>query len=477
MERILSSLQMKTADRYTIDTLGVDEDLLIERAGRAVADEIISRFKGGRVLVCIGQGNNGKDGQVVANILSKKHGFSVMTLNVENGIFKLFDKKFDIIVDCIFGTGLNKNIDGKYKLAIDKINESKSYVVCCDIPSGINADNGFIMGEAVKANLTVAIQEFKLGHFLNDGIDYCGDVVQKDIGISVWDDDCVKKISSADLKPYFPRLKRNVHKGSFGKATIFGGSIDFVGGVILSLNGLSAFKMGSGYVNLAVPKSMLGIYVANCPECTFTAINDANGHIIYDVASLNKLLDYDVISFGMGLGNSEEVYKSLHYILENYKGRLVIDADGLNALSSFGLEILKQKKCKVVLTPHVGEFARLLKANASEIMPDIITFAKSFAKDYDVTLVVKSATSVITDGANTFINVTGTSGMAKAGSGDVLSGIMAGVLSKGLPLLDSAVCACYVFGKAGECASKKSNDYCVVPSDVVNCLPLVINSI
>ena len=142
MERVLTVEQMRVADSYTIEKLGVMQSDLVERAGRAVADEILKRFYGGRVLVCVGKGNNGADGRVVANILSKKHGYSVVVYNVATGMLKIFDKKFDIIVDCIFGTGLNKNVDGKYKNTIEKINASGAYVVSCDIASGLNGDNG-----------------------------------------------------------------------------------------------------------------------------------------------------------------------------------------------------------------------------------------------------------------------------------------------------------------------------------------------
>ena len=191
MERILTADQMRAADKFTIENLGVSEQTLAQRAGKAVADEIIKRFRGGRVLVCVGKGNNGEDGKVIANLLAKKHGFNVSVVSVYNGVFKLFEQKYDIIVDCIFGTGLNRPVDGIYKTAIDYINNSGAYVVSCDIPSGINCNNGQVMGVAVKARLTVAIQEYKTGHFLGEALDSTGEIVLKDIGISVWDDDFI----------------------------------------------------------------------------------------------------------------------------------------------------------------------------------------------------------------------------------------------------------------------------------------------
>ncbi|MBQ0099808.1 MAG: bifunctional ADP-dependent NAD(P)H-hydrate dehydratase/NAD(P)H-hydrate epimerase, partial [Firmicutes bacterium] len=272
MERILTVEQMKENDRFTIEQLGVNKEELIERAGIAVTEEIIKRFPGGRVLVCLGNGNNGEDGRVIAKYLSKRHGFTVATINVFRGFYKMFDRKFDIIVDCIFGTGLNREVTGKQKEAIENINKSGAFIISCDIPSGLNGNTGLVMGTAVKANLTIAIQEYKLGHFLNNGPDYTGQIICKDIGISVWGEDYVNRVSEKEVAKFFEKRNRNVNKGNFGKVSIFGGSKDFPGSVLLSLNGLSALRVGTGYSNLAVPESLLPIYSCVVPECTMTGI-------------------------------------------------------------------------------------------------------------------------------------------------------------------------------------------------------------
>lgn len=477
MERILTTEQMRHADNYTIEKLGVSQEILVERAGAAVAEEIIKRFPGGRVLVCIGVGNNGADGKVIATLLAKKHGFSVNTINVSNGIFKLFDKKYDIIVDCIFGTGLNRPVEGKFKKVIDLINKSGAYVVSCDIPSGLNGDSGLIMGVAVKANLTVAIQEFKLGHFLNDGIDCCGDVVAKDIGISIWGDEFIKRLNSASLTKYFLPRKRNSHKGNYGKCAVIGGSVDYTGSVVLTSNALSAFKMGSGYVNLVVPKSLFNAYVGKIPECLLTGILDCEGKIQLDEKVLSKLLEYDSIAVGMGMGVDKGTYDVVSYLLANYKGKLVIDADALNSLSTFGVEVLKNSQCKVVLTPHIGEFSRLLAVSKEEILSKPIKHAQDFSKEYNVTVLLKNAVSVITDGSETYLNTTGSSGMAKAGSGDVLSGVIAGVLCNNPDesVVENVAAACYLFGKAGEYAEDEQNEYTMTASDIIKNLYKAIN--
>ena len=470
MERILSVEQIRFADHYNINVLGVCEKDLIQRAGKSVADEIKRRFRGGRVLVCIGKGNNGEDGKIIAQELSKTHGFSVNTLTVSNGIFKIFDKKFDIIVDCIFGTGLNREVEGKYKTAIEKINNSGAFIISCDIPSGLNGDSGKVQGVAVKANLTIAIQELKLGYFLGDGKDYCGEVVAKDIGISVWEENCVKRFSSPSLKDFFPKKPANSNKGWFGKVAIIGGCIDYTGSIILSSNALVALKMGIGYANMVVPKSLFTSYVGKVPECLLTPINDVDGYADFDEKTLSGLLDYNCIAIGVGAGISQGVYKNICYLLRNYNGTLVIDADGLNCLAKFGVDVLVDKKCKVILTPHVGEFSRLTNLAKNEILDNCIDLAKDFAKKYGVILLLKNAVSVITNGNEVYLNTTGTPAMAKAGSGDVLTGIISGISARNQDVFMSTVASAYLFGKAGEIATKEQNEYTVTASDIISVL-------
>ncbi len=477
MERILTVQQMRDADKYTINNLGITEDELVCRAGEAIANEISSRFRGGRILVCVGKGNNGADGIETSKILSKIHGFSVTLFNAEADSLEIFNNKFDIILDCLFGTGLNRIVDGKYKEIIDKINTTKCFVISCDIPSGLNGDNGLIMGVAVKANLTIAIQELKIGYFLNDGVDYTGEIVVKDIGISVWEDDFLKRLRHKDIKKFFPDRNRNSHKGSYGKVAIIGGSKNYSGSVALSLSAYLALKMGSGYSNLLIPNSLFDIYALRFLECLVTPINDDNGNIVFDRENIEKILDYDCISIGMGIGVSKDVYETIKFLLENYHGKLIIDADGLNSLAKFSVDILKNKKCQVVLTPHIGEFIRLTGCEKQDLFENEISLAKQFAKKYNVLLVLKSAVSVITDGENTFINTKGCSGMAKAGSGDALVGVMSGVLANNDANVESLACACYVFGFAGQYAQKNLTPYTMTPSDLINGLNEAVKSI
>ncbi len=477
MERVLTVEQMRAADKNTIEKLGISEQTLVERAGRAVVDEIVKRFAGGRVLVCIGGGNNGKDGRVIADILSKTHGFTVATYNVLNGVDKLFDKKFDIIVDCIFGTGLNRVVDGKYKNAIEKINLAQAYKVACNIPSGLNGDNGVVMGDAVRANLTVAIQEYKIGLFLNDGPDYTGEVVVKDIGISVWEENCTIKLSDEDVKSFFPKRPRNVNKGTFGKVAILGGSKSFVGSPLLSACALTALKCGTGYSFLYVPQSLFDIYAGKNPEVIVKTYPDENGVLKFDEKATENLMNFDVLCLGMGTTPSLEIYKIIEYLAHNYKGTLIIDADGINSIKSFGLSVLKNAECEIILTPHIGEFCRLTGLDKSTVLGDPVGAAIGFAKEYGVTLVLKNAVSIITDGKAVYLNTTGNSALAKAGSGDVLDGVLCGMAANKDDLTKVCAAACYVFGRAAEKAVEEQNEYTVTASDVIGSLSAAINSL
>ncbi|MCQ2399976.1 MAG: bifunctional ADP-dependent NAD(P)H-hydrate dehydratase/NAD(P)H-hydrate epimerase, partial [Clostridia bacterium] len=288
---------MKNADKYTIENLGVPSDVLVERAGEAVAEEIIRRKKGGRVLVVCGRGNNGADGKVIAKTLSSHHGFSVKIYDVCADDISVLDGDYDIIVDCIFGTGLNRKVDGEYKTVIDKINGKGKYVVSCDIPSGLNADTGVPMGVAVKANLTVAVQEYKTGHFFNDGIDYSGETVAKDIGISIWGEDFSYRLTKEDVCAYFPKRNRNSNKGDYKKACVIGGSESFYGAPLLSSLSLTSLVGGAGYAYLGVPESRYSLYAGINPECIVLPCNGADA---------DKFFFADSIAAGMGKGAREE---------------------------------------------------------------------------------------------------------------------------------------------------------------------------
>ena len=474
MKRVLSTEQMRGAENSALLLQGISSSDLVVRAGNAVAKAITDRFSGGKVLVIVGKGNNGADGRVIFQALSLNENFSVSLADV----FHLPEEKFDIVVDCIFGTGLNREPEGEYAAAIDYINDCGAFVVACDIASGLSADNGTVVGRCVKADLTVAIQNFKLGHFLCDGIDKSGETIVVDIGIGE-PQKTPLILDGEDVKRLFCKPLRNVNKGSFKKAAVIGGSKSFSGSAVLAYSALAAFKTGLGYSNIAVPGCVFPAIAGVAPECTVTILKDDGNNFVFDEDSVLPLLKYDALSVGMGMGATEEVYKLVVFLLKNYRGRLIIDADGLNALHLFGADVLREKRdCEVVLTPHVGEFCRLTGKSKQQVLKEGVSAAETFAKSYGVTLVLKSATTIITDGENVYINIKGSPCMAKAGSGDVLSGLLTGILCKGEEVAFSSAAATYIFGTAGESAEKEhGNPFTVTATDLLHSLSSVVTDI
>lgn len=472
MIRVLSVEEMLSAES-SIKNLGVTEEILVSRAGNAIAEEILSRFKGGRILFVCGKGNNGADGKVAASILSQKHGFKVGVVDAFSSDNHNFND-WDIVVDCIFGTGLNRCVTGQALKTINDINCSKAYKIAVDLPSGLSGNGGVVLGACVKADLTIAIQEYKLGHFFGDGVECSGELSVKDIGISVWGDDYARLIDASDARACFPKRRKNTSKGSYGRSCIIGGSKSFCGAPLLA--SLACLKTGVGYTTVAVPDCIYNSVAGKNPECITYSLSSNDGAIKFDEKNLKGLLGYDSIAVGMGLTTSNETFKVVKYLLENYLGNLIVDADALNSLATYGVQYLKNAKCKVLITPHPKEFSRLTGLDIKDILLNPVYYAQNFAKEFSVSVLLKGTVSVLTDGVRTLVNTTGCSGMAKGGSGDVLSGIIAGVSARN-ELFASAMAGAYIAGLSGEIAEGKFNAYSVLPTDQINCIFLAINAI
>ncbi len=489
---VVSSDEMKNSETFTMEQKGVTSLELMEEAGTAIALEISKRYEKKKVLVICGLGNNGGDGFVIARkLLEKDFDVEVFAIkgtgskerekNKKQFSGKIHNKypsdKYEVIIDAVIGLGLSRGIEKDLYETIIKINEADAYVVSVDIPSGINADNGLVSNIAVQADLTIALGFYKNGHFLNDGLDYSGELMVENFGIFPSVTKSSSILEEKEIKEFFPKRERNVHKGSFGKATIIAGSKELIGASAISFNALCALKMGSGYAQLAIPKSLYSNFALNALENTYFLLKDKNGNLLFDKKNLNRIISHsDAIAIGMGLGVSREVYKTIEYLLKNYSKTLIIDADGLNSLATYGVGILKTKKCEVIITPHIKEFARLSDKDVDEIKQKGIQAARDFAYTYDLTVILKSAVSIIASPTDTYINITGNSGLAKAGSGDVLSGILVGLASRSKETLKIAAVASYILGETAESAvGNFQNEYTLVASDIINTIPMVIN--
>lgn len=475
MIRVLSNAQMRRADEYTISELNIPSETLMRRAGLAIADEVQKSAKErgvNDVLVVCGSGNNGGDGYVCAERLLKL-GLNVNVYAAGGRLSPDCEREKQrytggysqhicgaIIVDCLFGTGLCRPVTGEYADIINAINDSGAYVISADIPSGINGDNGQITGVAVKADKTVTIAEYKTGCFFGDGIDYSGKIVKADIGITCPEDNYAVICADEDIKKFYPERRRNTHKGTYGCANLVAGSEKYPGAA--ALGAAACLKSGCGYTKLTTADSVKYALVATLPQVIFCNEPDLNAN---------------AVAIGSGSGVSQKLYELISNLLQSYEGTLIIDADGLNCLAGYGCEILKNAKPSVILTPHIKEFSRLTGLSVRQILSDPVGEARRFASEYGVTVALKNAVSVITDGKKTVLNAAGSTALAKGGSGDMLAGFMCGTAARGIDPFNAAVCAAYTLGKSAEIAAQNKTAYCATAQDILNCIFLAIKGL
>lgn len=504
MEYVLTATEMKKCDETTIKEYGIESLVLMERAAFETANAVIAKYgKEIYVGVVAGCGNNGGDGIAVARILQEQ-GIRV-EINMVGESKKLTDETktqletakklnipiyygiehtlYDVIIDAIFGIGLTRSVEGKYRKAIEEINASKAQVVAVDIPSGVNTDDGRIMGCAVKADMTVTFAYRKIGLMLYPGASCAGEVCCVPIGIPrvLTDKKRTGVVTftdkEADLK--LPQRSQSGNKGTFGKVLFAAGSRSMGGACQLSA--LAAYRIGTGMVRVFTAEENRESLLRKLPEAIVDTYQDPNdGDILSErerQALLNGLEWADVIAVGPGLSLSDRAFDILKTVLGHCDKPLVMDADGLNLLAKNDtllreLEFGHRKTdAGIVLTPHLGEFARLVKAPVSEIKKDFLGTCKAFTKKYDVSLVCKDARTVITKrGKLTYLNSSGNNGMATAGSGDVLTGIISGLLAQGMTDFEAAVIGAYAHGLAGDYAREHASSYYIMAQDIINSL-------
>lgn len=483
---VVSNQEMREADEYTIRKLGQPSLTLMENAGTALADEVERMLPQGDVVCVCGGGNNGGDGFVCARLLTMR-GRTVKVL--------CYAEKFsadcaqnrqrwlemggemvtefptcDLIVDCLYGTGFHGRLEGKDALVVQEINKKRKQgvkVLSADLPSGICGENGLAMGECVQADVTLCLGEYKLGTMLNDGIAYAGIIKKADIGIVLPRDQYAYAITDEAAKAVLPKRFRNSHKGSYGRAAILAGSIAYTGAAYLSM--AACLRSGVGYTTLFTPEQILPYYILKEPEALLKSINEG-GRYAFNEENLLPLLQYDSIAIGMGMGVSLDVAECVRYLVTHYKGKLIIDADAINSLAAYESDLSglwKEKTCDVLLTPHMKEFSRLTGEGIEEIQRGGMGMPLRYAKEHGVCVLLKNAVSVISDGTKVALNVTGNSGQAKGGSGDVLSGLIAGLCASGVSVFDGASLGAFLTGRAADLAVLEKSEYGLTATDIV----------
>ena len=495
--KLVSGELMSLIDKYTIEEIGIPGAVLMENAGKGVFNEFLIKFnpnKKDSILIVCGKGNNGGDGFVVARYLHnygfenfnvvlltssdklkgdalinfkicEKLGINILEIESFHEFYDIFNTdRYDFIFDAILGTGLKFEVKDFYAKIIDFLNNMGSMVISIDIPSGLHSVTGLPLGVSIKADLTCTFAYKKIGLSGYPGCLYSG--VTKVVDISIPEtipfDFESFEIEEHEIKNFYGKRKIEGHKGTFGHVVIIGGSQGFTGAPVLS--GMAALRSGTGLVTSIVPED-----INNTVETLFIEgmtlpidFNNYNRDILIDF--INKK---DALIIGPGLGTSKEAKYLFFDILHNVSVPLVIDADGLNILSE-DTNYLNKIDAPVILTPHPGEMSRLLNIPVQEIQNNRLYAVKTLSDKYNVVVILKGYRTVIRGEGKNFICPRGSNALATAGSGDVLSGMVASFLAQGYKELKSASIATYIHGLAGEIAEEKKCSESVIARDIID---------
>ena len=513
--RILNAAQMREADRYTIEEIGIPSLVLMENAGRQVVAAMESAYEArldGRVGVLCGRGNNGGDGFVVARtLLQRGVDTAVFVIGavadirsdartnleilgrlgvtvVEIGDEQTWELHFSeisqctLIVDAIFGTGLKSALAGMMETVVADINASGIPIVSIDLPSGMSADTAHLVGDCIDASMTVTLAAPKLPLVLPPGESHAGDVVIADIGIP---SEVLEGLDGPRIELLTPDQVRSLveprapesHKGDFGRVTLVAGSRGKTGAAFLSAIG--ALRSGVGLITVATPASCLPTVASMAPELMTAPLPESKAGTVVPAAVQTVLeLEHDVLACGPGLGRGPEIAEFVRTLVERSTVPLVLDADALTVLADDPSCLTGREEREVIITPHPGEMARLIGASVEEVQTNRVQVAADFAATRRLYVVLKGHRTIIaTPDGHVFINPTGNAGMATGGTGDVLTGMIAAWLAQ---LLDAeAACRLAVFlhGAAGDAAEEHEGQVAMIATDLVEHLGYALNQL
>ncbi|MCR5649812.1 MAG: NAD(P)H-hydrate dehydratase [Lachnospiraceae bacterium] len=489
MEYILTAEEKHLADEYTSNKMYVTSTALMERAALAVYDVIIERnLPLNKVCIACGPGNNGGDGLALARILAENGiiadivipgGREKMSETEETQYKALLalcpeifvssmirEKEYSLLIDAVFGISLNRNPEGAYLdviKAFNDLHEKGAFTVSLDIPSGVNASTGRVMGTAVMADITVAFAFKSIGNVLYPGASFNNEVILKAIGITENSLKTIPRISAlSDEDISLPERIRYSNKGTFGKVLLIAGSKKMSGAAVLSAN--AAFRSGCGMVRVYTPKENRGILQETVPEAIVSVYDEED-----PLSEIKECFEWcDVVAIGPGLSFSDSAKALVKFVFENSPVPVVADADALNIASTDPGMLINESR-DIIITPHVGEMSRLTGLSVNDITEHLLETAADFAESYNVICVLKDARTVIADPqGKACINLNGNSGMATAGSGDVLTGIIVSLLAQGLNPYEAACMGCALHGKAGDAASKRLGEAGVMARDIID---------
>ena len=477
MERIVTGEQAKAFDRKKIEA-GASSLAMMRTAAEGIANVLAARFPKDRYVTAIcGTGNNGGDG-VAAAWLLKQTGFDVRivlcgseesctpdtayylrkakeaSVPVEH---EWTEKEGEVLIDALFGVGLNRPIEGEKKDLIDRINACGSPIVSVDLPSGLHADNGTILGTAVRASVTVAMQAKKAGMLLGKGRELCGEIVVQPLLDDPGEPELLR-LEETDIVPLFPKRPFDSHKGQNGHALLCVGSPTYPGAALLSAK--AALRGGSGLLSVCIPDPVRPFFAA-LPEAITIPTGTEDWCEKASETAIRAMQGKQAIGIGCGVGNGD-ITSLLEAALRSGV-RLVLDADALNQLS-LHRDLLHLLHQNVIITPHVGEMARLLEKTVSEILNDPLRAVCAFP----CTTLLKGATTLVHAGRRTAFLTYGNPGLAKGGSGDVLTGLITALSAQGLAPYDAACAGAYLLGTSADRAVRLLNERMLLASDVID---------
>lgn len=487
MQLWVNAAQMKAADQYTIQKLGVPSMELMEHAAQACV-QVLEDEKVDLSHVCVvcGSGNNGGDGFAIARILQNNR-YSVETFCVGNPehyteetqeqMHRLQEcggkitygmpqeDSYSVVIDAVFGVGLSRKVEGRYRQVIEQMNRMRGTKFAVDIPSGLSATTGCILGCAFKADYTVTFQLKKIGLELSQGRTMAGRVIVPDIGIStdsICEDQEIVRTAGKDIyRKMLPDRPEDSNKGTYGRLLVIAGSKGMAGAAYL--NAHAAYMTGAGLVRIYTSSDNREILQTLLPEAIVTTYEE------YNKEELLSLLTWaDSVCIGSGLGMSRLSEKILKTVIEYVKVPCLIDADGLNLLAENNNYLNQMAERRFVITPHMKEMSRLTGTPVEELKADRIQILKDFISKYRITCVLKdSRTLIASEEKGIRMNLTGNSAMAKAGSGDVLAGVISGWMVQGKEAEDAAELGTYIHGLSGDLAKFEKGVYSVMARDLI----------
>lgn len=502
---------MKEIDKWAQKSLGIPGTVLMENAGRGCVEIIKKYFElpNLKVLIFCGKGNNGGDGLVIARHLNNSGSIvKVILLNKGNELkgdalinyniakksnIEIFEttsaKKLkniindfspECIIDAIFGTGFKGTPEGIYYRAIELINNYGCFIFSIDVPSGVNGDTGEFERTCIIADATATMCLPKRGNYLYPGRDFSGNLHLVDIGtpLSLINNGFPRLIEYDEIHKLLPFRPPDGNKGTFGYVLTVAGARGFSGAAAMAA--ISALKVGAGFVRLAAPKGIMDALEAKLLEVVKIPLEQTDDETI-NTKAIDTLLPIleksDVVVIGPGITTNPETADFIFKFLPEVKVPLIIDADAINIIAQ-NIKFLKKLRAPFILTPHPGELARLIKIPSSQINRERIDLAKKYAKELGGVLVLKGAPTIIASPkGEVYINPTGNSGLATAGSGDVLVGMISGFLAQALSPLNASMLGVFLHGLCAQLATAENNEYSLIAGDLIDYIPKSINYI